>query len=164
MCIRDSSWLGIDWDEGPIYQSKRKDIYREIANKLIDSGWAYYDDTTPEELDELRKQQIREKKPPRYDNRGRYKEISHSDYEENNNEETPIVVRFKVPDSGAKPFQDEIRGKVEFNLKEIDDFVILKSDGMPTYHLAHVIDDKLMDVTHVIRGCLLYTSPSPRDS
>ena len=146
------SWLGIDWDEGPIYQSKRKDIYKEIANKLIDSGWAYYDDTTPEELDELRKQQIREKKPPRYDNRGRYKEISHSDYEENNNEEPPIVIRFKVPDSGAKPFKDEIRGKVEFNLKEIDDFVILKSDGMPTYHLAHVIDDKLMDVTHVIRG------------
>ena len=99
------SWLGIDWDEGPIYQSERKDIYKEIANKLIDSGWAYYDDTTPEELDELRKQQIREKKPPRYDNRGRYKEISHSDYEENNNEETPIVIRFKVPDSGAKPFK-----------------------------------------------------------
>ena len=61
-------------------------------------------------------------------------------------------MRFKVPDYGAKPFNDEIRGKVEFNLKEIDDFVILKSDGMPTYHLAHVIDDKLMDVSHVIRG------------
>ena len=145
-------WLGIDWDEGPIYQSDRKEIYKEISNKLIDTGWAYYDDTTPEELDDLRKQQIKEKKPPRYDNRGRYKEISHTQYLEKNSDQNPIVVRFKVPDYGAKPFNDVIRGKVEFNLKEIDDFVILKSDGMPTYHLAHVIDDKLMDISHVIRG------------
>ena len=122
-----------------------------IAKKLVDSGWAYYDDTTSEELEELRQLQIREKRPPRYDNRGRYKEISH-EYYEKNKDSKQIVVRFKVPDGGNKPFNDEIRGKVEFDLKEIDDFVILKSDGMPTYHLAHVVDDHEMKITHVIRG------------
>tara|TARA_Y100000768_G_scaffold79844_2_gene56702 strand:+ start:3237 stop:4703 length:1467 start_codon:yes stop_codon:yes gene_type:complete len=149
--IKSLNWLSLDWDEGPIRQSERKSIYMEIAKKLIDSGWAYYDDTSPEELEELRKQQIREKKPPRYDNRGRYKEISHEYYEQNKSIK-PIVIRFKVPDGGIKPFIDEVRGKVEFNLKEIDDFVILKSDGMPTYHLAHVIDDHEMKISHVIRG------------
>ena len=140
-----------DWDEGPFRQSERKDLYGNIAKKLVDSGWAYYDDTTSEELEELRQLQIREKRPPRYDNRGRYKEISH-EYYEKNKDSKQIVVRFKVPDGGNKPFNDEIRGKVEFNLKEIDDFVILKSDGMPTYHLAHVVDDHEMKITHVIRG------------
>jgi len=149
--IKSLNWLSLDWDEGPIRQSERKSIYMEIAKKLVDSGWAYYDDTSPEELEELRKQQIREKKPPRYDNRGRYKEISHEYYEQNKSIK-PIVIRFKVPDGGIKPFIDEVRGKVEFNLKEIDDFVILKSDGMPTYHLAHVIDDHEMKISHVIRG------------
>jgi glutamyl-tRNA synthetase len=145
-------WLGINWDEGPIRQSERKDDYIKIAKKLIDDGWAYYDDTTSEELEELRKQQIIEKKPPRYDNRGRYKEITHEDYENNNSTLNPIVIRFKVPDFGAKPFYDEIRGNVSFDLKEIDDFVILKSDGMPTYHLAHVVDDNEMKISHIIRG------------
>lgn len=149
--IKSLNWLSLDWDEGPIRQSERKSIYMEIAKKLVDSGWAYYDDTSPEELEELRKKQIREKKPPRYDNRGRYKEISHEYYEQNKSIK-PIVIRFKVPDGGIKPFIDEVRGKVEFNLKEIDDFVILKSDGMPTYHLAHVIDDHEMKISHVIRG------------
>ena len=144
-------WLNLDWDEGPFRQSERKDLYGNIAKKLVDSGWAYYDDTTSEELEELRQLQIREKRPPRYDNRGRYKEISH-EYYEKNKDSKQIVVRFKVPDGGNKPFNDEIRGKVEFNLKEIDDFVILKSDGMPTYHLAHVVDDHEMKITHVIRG------------
>ena len=144
-------WLNLDWDEGPFRQSERKDLYVNIAKKLVDSGWAYYDDTTSEELEELRQLQIREKRPPRYDNRGRYKEISH-EYYEKNKDSKQIVVRFKVPDGGNKPFNDEIRGKVEFDLKEIDDFVILKSDGMPTYHLAHVVDDHEMKITHVIRG------------
>jgi len=146
------NWLGINWDEGPIRQSERKDDYIKIAKKLIDDGWAYYDDTTSEELEELRNQQIIEKKPPRYDNRGRYKEITHEDYENNNSTLNPIVIRFKVPDFGAKPFYDEIRGNVSFDLKEIDDFVILKSDGMPTYHLAHVVDDNEMKISHIIRG------------
>ena len=149
--ISSLNWLNLDWDEGPIRQSERKIIYGEIAKNLVDTGWAYYDDTSSEELEELRNQQIREKKPPRYDNRGRYKEISHEYYEENKDKK-PIVIRFKVPDGGIKPFKDEVRGNVEFNLKEIDDFVILKSDGMPTYHLAHVVDDHEMKITHVIRG------------
>ena len=149
--ISSLRWLDIDWDEGPIRQSERKDLYGEIAKKLVDTGWAYYDDTTSEELKDLRDQQIREKKPPRYDNRGRYKELTH-EYYEKNKKNKPIVIRFKVPDGGIKPFNDEVRGNVEFNLKEIDDFVILKSDGMPTYHLAHVVDDHEMKISHVIRG------------
>ncbi|MEC7837632.1 MAG: glutamate--tRNA ligase [Chloroflexota bacterium] len=149
--ISSLKWLNLDWDEGPIRQSERKEIYGNIAKILVDTGWAYYDDTTSEELEELRNQQIREKKPPRYDNRGRYKEITHEEYKKNKDLK-PIVVRFKVPDGGIKPFKDEIRGNVEFNLKEIDDFVILKSDGMPTYHLAHVVDDHEMKISHVIRG------------
>jgi len=149
--ISSLEWLNLDWDEGPIRQSERKEIYNKIAKKLVDTGWAYYDDTTSEELEELRNQQIREKKPPRYDNRGRYKEITHEQYDKNKDLK-PIVIRFKVPDGGIKPFEDEIRGNVEFNLKEIDDFVILKSDGMPTYHLAHVVDDHEMKISHVIRG------------
>ena len=150
--ITSLNWLGINWDEGPIRQSERKDIYIKIAKKLIDDGWAYYDNTTSAELEELRNQQIKEKRPPRYDNRGRYKEITHEDYKNNNSTLNPIVIRFKVPDFGAKPFYDEIRGNVSFNLKEIDDFVILKSDGMPTYHLAHVVDDNEMKISHIIRG------------
>jgi glutamyl-tRNA synthetase len=149
--IASLQWLNLDWDEGPIRQSERKDLYGKIARKLVDAGWAYYDDTTSEELAELRNQQIREKKPPRYDNRGRYKEITHEEYEKNKDQKA-IVIRFKVPDGGIKPFKDEIRGIVEFDLKEIDDFVILKSDGMPTYHLAHVVDDHKMKISHVIRG------------
>ncbi len=77
--IASLQWLNLDWDEGPIRQSERKDLYGKIARKLVDAGWAYYDDTTSEELAELRNQQIREKKPPRYDNRGRYKEITHEE-------------------------------------------------------------------------------------
>jgi|TARA_B110000263_G_scaffold134578_1_gene116888 glutamyl-tRNA synthetase len=150
--ISSLKWLGITWDEGPIRQSEKKEDYIKVAKNLIDTEWAYYDDTTPEELEELRKQQIRDKKPPRYDNRGRYKEITHDQYENNNSTLNPIVIRLKVPDSGAKPFYDEIRGNVSFDLKEIDDFVILKSDGMPTYHLAHVVDDHEMKISHVIRG------------
>lgn len=149
--IASLQWLNLDWDEGPIRQSERKELYGKIARNLVDAGWAYYDDTTSEELAELRNQQIREKKPPRYDNRGRYKEITHEEYEKNKDQKA-IVIRFKVPDGGIKPFKDEIRGIVEFDLKEIDDFVILKSDGMPTYHLAHVVDDHEMKISHVIRG------------
>ena len=150
--ISSLNWLGIKWDEGPIRQSEKQEDYIKVAKELIDGGWAYYDDTTSEELEELRKQQIREKRPPRYDNRGRYKEITHDQYNANNSTLNPIVIRFKVPDSGAKPFYDEIRGNVSFDLKEIDDFVILKSDGMPTYHLAHVVDDHEMKISHIIRG------------
>ena len=153
-------WLGLNWDsipekipnnpKGSYVQSTRKELYVECAKKLIQSGHAYYDDTSPQELHALRKKQQELGLPPRYDNRGRYK--SKSDIEKSITSGKPVVVRFKVPDSGTIEFLDEIRGKIIFNTEEIDDFIILKSDGMPTYHLAHIVDDDDMKITHVFRG------------
>ena len=108
------------------------------------------DSTTPEELMSLRKKQQELGLPPRYDNRGRYR--TKEDIDKSKSNGLPIVIRFKVPQNGSIKFTDEIRGKIIFNLSEIEDFVILKSDGMPTYHLAHVVDDKDMGITHVFRG------------
>ena len=151
-------WLGLDWDQGPdkkginspYVQSKRKHFYVEAAEKLVKSGHAYYDDTTPEELEALRKRQKANGEPPRYDGRGRFR--SEKDISSSRDKGLPIVIRFKVPKIGNLEFYDEVRGKIAFNLSEIDDFVILKSDGMPTYHLAHIVDDFEMGITHVIRG------------
>ena len=152
------NWLGLDWDEGPIkggphapyVQSERKQTYIETAMKLIETGQAYFDDTTPEQLAALRQRQRAAKQPPRYDNRGRYR--SKDEIEASRDAGLPITVRLRVPEHGSVSFEDTVRGKVTFDLKEIDDFVILKSDEMPTYHLAHVLDDHSMGVTHVIRG------------
>ena len=152
------NWLGLDWDEGPIkggphapyVQSERKQTYIETAMKLIETGQAYFDDTTPEQLDALRQRQRAAKQPPRYDNRGRYR--SKDEIEASREAGLPITVRLRVPEHGSVSFEDTVRGKVTFDLEEIDDFVILKSDEMPTYHLAHVLDDHSMGVTHVIRG------------
>jgi len=151
-------WLGLNWDQGPdktginspYVQSKRKHFYIEAAEKLVKSGDAYYDDTTPEELEALRKRQKAAGEPPRYDGRGRFR--SEKDISNSRDKGLPIVIRFKVQKTGNLEFYDEVRGKIAFNLSEIDDFVILKSDGMPTYHLAHIVDDFEMGITHVIRG------------
>ncbi|MDA1279076.1 MAG: glutamate--tRNA ligase [Chloroflexi bacterium] len=151
-------WLGLDYDEGPIKggphapytQSERQQKYVEAALSLVESGHAYFDDTTPEQLDALRERQRAAKQPPRYDGRGRHR--SPGEIEESRKAGLPITVRLKVAEFGSVSFQDTVRGKVTFDLKEIDDFVILKSDQMPTYHLAHVLDDHAMGITHVIRG------------
>jgi len=152
------NWLGLDWDEGPdkggphapYTQSERKQTYIDAAKKLIESGHAYYDDTTPEQLHALRERQRAAKQPPRYDGRGRHR--SPEEIEESRKAGLPITVRLKVPDHGSVSFTDAVRGKVTFDLKEIDDFVILKSDEMPTYHLAHIVDDQAMGITHVVRA------------
>jgi len=152
------NWLGLDWDEGPdkggphapYTQSERKQTYIDAAKKLIESGHAYYDDTTPDQLHALRERQRAAKQPPRYDGRGRHR--SPEEIEDSRKAGLPITVRLKVPDHGSVSFTDAVRGKVSFDLKEIDDFVILKSDEMPTYHLAHIVDDHAMGITHVVRA------------
>jgi len=151
-------WLGLDWDEGPdtggphapYVQSERKQTYIDAAERLVNSGHAYYDDTTPEQLQELRERQRAAKQPPRYDGRGRHR--SPEEIEESRQAGLPITIRLKVPDHGTVSFEDAVKGKISFELKEIDDFVILKSDQMPTYHLAHIVDDQAMGITHVIRA------------
>ena len=156
--IESLKWLGLGWDEGPeiggnygpYRQSERKSIYIEVAEKLIESGKAYYDDTTPEQLKELRESQKKQKLPPRYDGRGRHR--SKEEIKKSRDKGLPITVRLKVPESGEISFIDTVRGKIQVDAREIDDFVILKSDKMPTYHLAHVVDDHLMRISHVIRA------------
>ena len=151
-------WLGLDFDagpgkgglHGPYVQSQRQATYVKAAEKLVESGHAYYDDTTPEQLHALRARQKAAKQPPRYDGRGRHR--SPEDIEESRKAGLPITIRLKVPDHGKIALEDSVRGKITFELKELDDFVILKSDQMPTYHLAHILDDAAMGVTHVIRG------------
>lgn len=151
-------WLGLGWDEGPdkggphapYTQSERQQTYIDAAEKLVASGHAYYDDTTPEQLHALRERQRAAKQPPRYDGRGRHR--SPEEIEESRQAGIPITIRLKVPEFGSVSFVDAVKGKVTFELKEIDDFVILKSDQMPTYHLAHILDDQAMGVTHILRG------------
>ena len=151
-------WLGLGFDEGPgkggphapYVQSERQQTYIDAAMQMIESGHAYFDDTTPEQLHALRERQRAAKQPPRYDGRGRHR--SPEEIEESRKAGLPITVRLKVPEFGSVSFVDAVRGKITFELKELDDFVILKSDQMPTYHLAHILDDQAMGVTHVIRG------------
>ncbi len=156
--IESLRWLGLDWDEGPdiggphepYTQSERLELYKDATQQLIESGHAYEDDTTPEELEELRVRQKATGKPPGYDNRGRYKTTEEIDASRAAGK--PIVVRMKVPDQGTLKFRDTVLGDVEFDLSLLQDFVIMKSDGYPTYHLAHIVDDQLMKISHVVRG------------
>ena len=157
--IKESlNWLGLDLDEGPdiggpyapYTQSERLELYQDAADKLIASGSAYYDDTQPEELAALRQRQQAAGQAPGYDNRGRYR--TPEQIQESRDKGLDVVVRFKVPDHGELEAEDEVRGRLKFDLSLLQDFVILKSDGFPTYHLAHVVDDFEMGITHVIRG------------
>ncbi len=151
-------WLGLDLDEGPevggpfapYTQSERLTLYQDAAVKLIKSGHAYYDDTQEEELAALRQRQQAAGQPPGYDNRGRYR--TPEQIQDSRERGLDVVVRFKVPDHGELQADDTVRGRLKFDLSLLQDFVILKSDGYPTYHLAHVVDDHEMGITHVIRG------------
>jgi glutamyl-tRNA synthetase len=145
------SWLGIDWDEGPsaggdfgpYFQSQRLDIYRHEAERLVAAGHAYYCHCTSERLDRMRVEQMAAKRPPGYDLQCRELGLGAA---------PGAVVRFKIPRSGRTAFSDLIRGEVSFENALLDDFVLLKSDGYPTYHLANVIDDHLMRISHVMRA------------
>lgn len=147
--LESLKWLGLDWDEGPIFQSQRLDIYKKFADELLGKGFVYPCYCTSEELEE-RKREVEKKKGARgYDRRC----ISLSEKEKLRfeREGRPKALRFFVPE-GKTSFHDEIHGQVEKENSEIEDFVILKSDGTPTYNLAVVVDDSEMGITHVIRG------------
>ena len=136
---------------GPYTQSKRLKIYQEYAHKLVEAGKAYYCFCTPERLDSLRALQEKARLAPAYDKlclRGVSREVA----EKRIARGEKYVIRFDVPETGETEFSDAVRGKVKFANKNLDDFVILKSDGYPTYHLAHVVDDHLMKTTLVLRG------------
>ena len=151
-------WIGLTWDEGPdvggpygpYRQSERTDIYREYTEKLLASGHAYRAFETAEELEAERKAQLAAKLPPKYN--GRSRTLSTAEIAENLNAGKPFTVRLKVPTEGVTTFRDELRGDVTFDHANVDDQVLLKSDGYPTYHLANVVDDHLMRITDVIRA------------
>ncbi len=143
-------WLGLDWDEGPCFQSQRLELYHEAAKRLVSQGDAYYCYCSPQRLEEMRAEQVRRKQPPGYDRRCR--DLSEKERVEKEAEGITPVVRFKTPLSGQTRFNDLIWGEVVFQNDTIDDFVLLKSDGYPTYHLANIVDDHLMEITHVLRA------------
>ncbi len=142
--IDSMEWLGLDWDEGPFFQSERLAIYREHVEKLLAQGKAYRCYCTPEELEEKRKRALREKKKPKYD--GKCRNLP-SPYPNG-----PYTVRFKGPQEGRTVVEDLVKGRIVFENAELDDLIIQRSDGMPTYNFAVVVDDGTMGITHVIRG------------
>ena len=158
--LEGMTWLGLEYDEGPFFQTRRFDRYQEVIQKLLDEGHAYRCACSKERLDELREAQMARKEKPRYDGHCRHKTVS---------ADAPHVIRFKNPLQGQVVIDDLIRGRVIIQNTELDDLIIQRSDGTPTYNLTVVVDDYDMQITHVIRGddhlnnCLLYTSPSPRD-
>lgn len=145
--LEGMSWLGLDYDEGPFYQTERYERYREHLHKLLDSGQAYYCYCTRERLERIRTEQQERKEKPRYD--GRCRDLSGPPADEVTDEP---VVRFRTPLEGHVVINDGIRGKVKFDNTELDDLIIARSDGSPTYNFTVVIDDLEMGVTDVIRG------------
>src|SRR5579864_4368965 len=143
-------WLGIHWDEGPYYQTQRVELYRNAAAKLIDSGAAYYCFCTKEQLEARRAKAAEECRPPRYE--GTCRKIDREGALRRKNAGEAAAVRFAVPESGSTSFDDAVFGKVEFANPELEDFVLLRSDGSPTYHLSVVADDIDLRITHIIRG------------
>lgn len=151
-------WLGLDWDEGPdkggefapYYQSQRLAIYLRHAQRLLEEGQAYHCYCTPVRLERMRRDQQSRGEPPRYDRKCR--ELSEKERSQLEAQGTNPVVRLKTPVEGETSFHDLLRGEISFANSSLDDFVLLKSDGYPTYHLANVVDDHLMEVTDVLRG------------
>jgi glutamyl-tRNA synthetase len=143
--ILDSiAWLRLDHDEGPYYQTQRFDRYREVVARLLEQGKAYHCYCTREELEQMREAQMARKEKPRYDGRCRNGRTPVPD--------VPPVVRFKNPQEGAVIVDDLVRGRVVFDNAELDDLIIARSDGTPTYNFCVVVDDLDMRITHVIRG------------
>lgn len=136
-------WLGLHYDEGPYYQTKRFDRYREVAEQLLKEGKAYRCYCSKERLEKLREEQMLNKEKPRYD--GFCRNLTEP-------KEGPYVIRFKNPENGVVEFDDLIRGPLKFSNTELDDLIIARSDGTPTYNFTVVVDDWDMKITHVIRG------------
>lgn len=152
------AWLGIEWDEGPdvggphepYVQSERLDLYHDAIASLIEKGAAYRCYCTPERLSEMREQQQRDKRQIGYDRL--CKGLSEAERGEREAAGLPSVVRFAMPSEGVTRLDDIVRGEVSFENGLVDDFVMLKGDGFPTYHLANVVDDHMMEITHVLRA------------
>jgi len=163
--IESLNWCGIEFDEGvtvggphgPYRQSERKEIYREYADILVDRGLAYLAFDTPDELDELRNEAEKSKRTFTYnalnrDSLNNSVALSEEEVKKNIESGVPYVIRYRMPDDHWIEFDDIVRGRVEVNARTLDDKILLKADGMPTYHLANVVDDHLMEISHVIRG------------
>jgi len=148
--IEGMRWIGLDWDEGPFFQSRRMDLYQQTAQKLLESGHAYYCFCTKEELEARRSEAAAAGRPPMYDRRCRA--IAPADAARRKSAGEAAALRFAVPLEGSTSWEDTVFGKLEFANPEIEDFVLLRSDGGPTYHLSVVADDLDMRMTHVIRG------------
>jgi glutamyl-tRNA synthetase len=142
--LEGMTWLGLDWDEGPFYQSDRFPLYREFVEKLLAAGKAYKCYCTTEELDRKRELAIAEGRKPKYD--GSCRELRED------RPGAPFVVRFRSPQQGATAFDDLIKGRISFQNEELDDLIIQRTDGTPTYNFTVVIDDATMGITTVIRG------------
>jgi glutamyl-tRNA synthetase len=137
-------WLGMDWDEGPFYQTQRVALYREAAADLLSKGKAYRCYCTPEELEEKRQSAFKAGLKPKYDRTCLHRKPPFL--------EKPFVIRFLSPEEGTTVVEDLIQGRVEYDNRELDDLILLRSDGIPTYNFSVVIDDATMNITHVIRG------------
>lgn len=142
-------WLGLNWDEGPFYQMKRLERYHEVADKLIEQGFAYRCNCSKERLEALRKQQMENKEKPRYDGHCRDKQLSAAALEKAGEK---FVIRFRNPKEGVVEVDDSIHGKVFFQNSELDDLILIRSDNVPTYNFGVVVDDLDMNITHVLRG------------
>jgi len=138
------TWLGMDWDEGPFYQTQRISLYREAAEKLLNEGKAYRCYCTPEELEKKREAALKAGMKPKYDRTC----LGRKSFPP----ERPSAVRFLSPEEGKTVVEDLIQGRVEFDNTELDDLIVLRSDGLPTYNFSVVVDDATMGITHVIRG------------
>ncbi len=156
--ISSLRWLGLEWDEGPdiggphapYRQSERKAIYMKYAQQLIDNGYAYPCFCTPKRLSALRQEQQKKKENPRYDRKCRNIPLDVAAQRIADGE--PHVIRFKTPLSGSITVHDRLRGDITVNNNQLDDFILVKSDGLALYHLAAMVDDHLMGITHVFRG------------
>ncbi|CCO22521.1 glutamate--tRNA ligase [Maridesulfovibrio hydrothermalis] len=141
--LESMKWLGMDWDGELVYQSERFDLYNGYIDQLLDEGKAYWCDCTPEQVDAMREKAMKEKRKPKYDGSCREKNIGPGENR---------VVRFKAPLEGRTSFTDMIKGPISVENAEMDDMILRRSDGSPTYNLAVVVDDHTMEVTEVLRG------------
>ncbi|MGH9601395.1 MAG: glutamate--tRNA ligase, partial [Terriglobales bacterium] len=143
-------WMGLDWDEGPFFQSERMERYRAAATRLVESGRAYYCFCSKDLLETRRAAAQAEGRSPTYE--GTCWNIAPEEARRRRDAGAPCAVRFAVPQGGSTSFDDAVCERVEFANSQIEDFVLLRSDGVPTYHLSVVVDDLDMRITHVIRG------------
>ena len=141
--LEGMTWLGLEYDEGPFYQTLRFDRYDEVIQQLLDKGLAYRCDCSRERIDHLRDEAMKLKEKPRYDGHCRNRDVDPDE---------PHVIRFRNPDDGVVEIDDMVKGKVVFANQELDDLIIRRTDGSPTYNLTVVVDDSDMEITHVIRG------------